>query len=310
MTPKVKQETRELVLNRAKEMGYKPNNLAKGLRGTFTHTVGIILNDVENPAMNYVFKRISVEMSKFGYSTLVSDSLYDEAVERRNIETVLSHFPECVILFPVSASEKNLSLFDSKKDSLIVIGDAAPADISSVSIDYALGGYLSAKALLEKGHRDIAVFAEPESFPISNKYIEGIRKAFSEFGAVLDDEAVFHMEPSIDNGCKMFIDLQEQKGRGRQITGILCFCDSIAHGVYRACHIAGLSIPGDISVIGFDDNPLSAYSNPPLTTVYLPKERLLECCLEILNVKLSQSNSGASKYIITPHWSKGSQSNC
>ena len=85
------------------------------------------------------------------------------------------------------------------------------------------------------------------------------------------------------------------------LTGVLYFCDSLAHGVYKACSILGFSIPNDISVIGFDDNQLSAYSNPPLTTIYLPKEKMLEKCTEILKMMIDGRNTGPMRFFIDPY---------
>jgi LacI family transcriptional regulator len=79
------------------------------------------------------------------------------------------------------------------------------------------------------------------------------------------------------------------------------FDDNLAHGVYKAAAQLGLSIPNDLSVVGFDDNPLSIFASPPLTTVYLPKERIASSCIEILHNILLDGNSSKAIYSLSPH---------
>jgi len=301
--PKIKKETIELVNRLAEERGYKPNYMAKGLKNNTSKTIGFILNDVENPSLAYVFKRISVKMAKYDYSTLICDSQYDASVERKNILSILSRTADAIVIFLVSNDTQNLALLNEVAERVIILGDSSHPQFSCVAIDYELGGYLSAIEMLEKGHREYVVFAEPEEFPASAQYLKGIRKAFSEYGLSLDNDRIFFTSASIDNGCNLFLELWDPELKKMKIpfTGVLTFCDSMAHGVYKACKILKLSIPDDISVIGYDDNPLSAYSNPPLTTVYLPKERLLDSCYEILVSKLLHGATGAMRYFLEPH---------
>lgn len=302
--PKVKAETIELVNRRAKELGYRPNFMAKGLKNCSSKCIGFILNDVENPALAYIFKRVSVHMEKFDYSTLICDSQYDATVEHRNILSVLSKSLDALIVFLVSSDSSNIALLNEFADKVILLGDCGDyPQFSCVAINYELGGYLSAKEMLQNGHHDCVVFSEPSTFPASQQYLIGIRRAYDEFNLTLDDNRIFYSSPSIDNGCNSFMNLWDPNQKCTRIpfTGVLTFCDSLAHGVYKACKMLGLSVPDDISVIGFDDNPLSVYSDPPLTTIYLPKERMLECCINILEAKLLKENRAPIKYYIDPH---------
>ena len=302
--PKIKKETAELVRQRAKELSYQPNLMAKGLRGSSTKSIGFILNDVENPSLAYIFKRISIKMGEKGYTTLICDSQYNAAIERRNILSVLSKGADTLILFPVSSSNTNLDLLNEIKEKIILIGDGlAYPGFHCVTINYELGGYLSARELLSHGHKDLVVFTEPGDFPASRSYLDGIQKAYKEFGLSLSDDRIFYSAASIDNGCSNFLNLWDYPQEKLKIpcTGVLCFCDSLAHGVYKACHMLSLSVPDDISVIGYDDNPLSAYSNPPLTTIYLPKEKILEKCTYILDTMLESKHTDPMRYLLDPH---------
>ena len=89
-------------------------------------------------------------------------------------------------------------------------------------------------------------------------------------------------------------------------SGVLTFDDPLAHGVYKAASQFGLRVPEDISVIGFDDNPLSAFSMPPLTTIHLPREKMAESCISILNAVLLENRTDTCVFSLEPYLVKRS----
>jgi LacI family transcriptional regulator len=300
----VKEETRNLVLTRANEMGYSPNMLARGLRSKTTKTIGVIFNDIENPVLAYIFKSISIDMAKYGYTTLICDSQFDEEIERINILSVLSRMPDVVIYFPATDSASNFELLSGMMDRVIVLNEHNPnLNCHFVDVNYRYSGYVAACELLSKGHRDILVITEPLEFPISNQYIEGIREAFKEYHVPFQDKLLKFAHASIINAYCTIMSLWDnhKKGFCERFTAVMNFDDNLAHGVYKAAAQLGLSIPNDLSVVGFDDNPLSIFASPPLTTVYLPKERIASSCIEILHNILLDGNSSKAIYSLSPH---------
>ncbi len=151
--PLVKEETRKRVHEKAAELGYLPNSLAQGLRSKTTKTIGVILNDIENPTRTHIVKRISVDLAKYGYTTLIFDSLYDLAIERKNISTALSRMPDSIVISPVSIHAENLSLLSNMYDRTVILSrmyEAVPANY--VHMDHKRGGYISASTMLNNGH--------------------------------------------------------------------------------------------------------------------------------------------------------------
>lgn len=302
--PAIKEETRQMVLAKAKEMGYTPNSLAKGLRGNSTKTIAIIFNDIENPSLTYIFRTISIEMAKYGYTTMIFDSQFSEKTEHANLLTVLSRKPDFIILEPTTLNPDNLQLLDDCHQKLILLGASyETVGCHHVSVDYMSGGYLSARELLSRGHRDCLVMTAPLTFPISAQYVAGIRKAFAEYDLTLESSRIKETEASISNGFRILKNLwqEEEKTFSIPITGILTFDDMLAHGVYQAAKLLGFQIPEDISVIGFDDNPLSVFSMPPLTTIHLPKEAIAESCIKILHSSLVEKRPEICVFSLAPY---------
>jgi LacI family transcriptional regulator len=299
----VKEKTRRSVLEKAREMGYSPNMLARGLRKKTTKSIGVIFNDVENTVWIRIFKKISIEMAKYGYTTLIGDGQFDKNVERSHVMSFLSRMPDFVILSPATASTDNLVLFADMIDRLIVLGEQIPnINCHYVDVDYTAGGYMSASELLGNGHRDNIIFTVPPEFPISTQYVQGIMRAYDEYGVPFEEDRLIYKHTSIDNGYKAIMELWDaDKGEFNiHFTGIMAFCDLMAHGIYKALQTLGKRIPEDISVIGHDDNPLSEFSKPPLTTVCLPTEKMTESCLAVIKSVLIDENKEICHYFLEP----------
>ena len=301
--PNIKPETREMVINKAKEMGYTPNTLAKGLRGNSTKTIAVVFNDIENPVLTYIFRTISIHMAKHGYTTMILDSKFNGEAERANILTVLSRHVDFIILEPAIKGSSNLKLLQGHEHHMILLGPKiTDFRCHQVQVNYKLGGYLSAKELLQKGHRDLLVIAVPLSFPGSSLYIEGIQSAFEEVHETFDMSRFIPASQNIDNSFSLLQDLwnPEKNTYSIPFTGILTFDDMHAYGVYRSARQNRLQIPDDLSVIGFDDNSLCPFSDPPLTTVHLPKERISESCLTIIKSVLLEKQNDFMIYTLEP----------
>lgn len=302
--PAIREETRKMVTAKAQEMGYRPNSLAKGLRGDSTKTIAVIFNDIENPSLTFIFRNISIHMARYGYTTMIFDSQFQEQTERANILTVLSRQPDFIILEPASGNMENLNLLKGMERKLILQG----ARYESVSchhihVDYFQGGYLSACELLSKGHRDCLILTEPLSFPISTQFVLGIIKAYDEYQIPFHEDHIVTTYSSIQNGFRIMQELwdEEQKKYRLSFTGVLTFNDTLAYGVYKSAAQNGLRIPEDISVIGFDNNPVSAFSDPPLTTIHLPKEKMAESCISILNSVLIENRQDICVFTLVPN---------
>ena len=302
--PAIKEDTRRMVVKKAEELGYTPNSLAKGLRGNSTKTIAVIFNDIENPALTFIFRSIAIDMANFGYTTMIFDSQFSKARERANILTVLSRQPDFIILEPNNTNTENLQLLKGMEHKLILQGARYESmACHHIHVDYFQGGYLSACELLSKGHRECLVFTQPLTFPISRLYVLGIKKAFEDYHIPVDDDRIFVMPSTIAAGFKRMQELWDagQKRYRIPFTGIMTFDDNLAYGVYKSAAQNGQKIPEDISVIGFDDTPITEFSAPPLTTVHLPREKMAESYVQILNSALIDHQTEIRTFTLEPY---------
>lgn len=303
--PAIKESTRQAIQQKASELGYTPNSLAKSLRNSESHTIAVILNDIENPVLTHIFKSISDEMAKYEYTTLILDSYFDIKQEKKNLEVALAQKPAFIIWEPSSIKLENYKMLSSLQDRVVLFGPRFN-DYKShqVSVDYAAGGYDAAMNMLNNGHRDTLVITVPLSVPNSNDFIKGIKRAYAEYKYKISDDRILISTSSTINGGFIQInklwDFDENRFR-IPFTGVMTFDDNMAYGVYKAAKHFNLKVPNDISISGFDDNPLTAFTNPPFDTVHLPREEIAKNCIEIIKSVLINKDNQIHGYYTHPY---------
>ncbi|MBP5288338.1 MAG: LacI family DNA-binding transcriptional regulator [Clostridia bacterium] len=297
--PTVNPKTRRLVEETAKEMNYTRNVFASGLRQKGSRTVAIIVNDIDIPAYGEMIAAISGKLAEYGYSTMISDSRYSEEFERNSIRTMLSWHPEAVIIAPADPAGENLNLLLPLQNNTLVIGDPEDKRFNSVSVDHFYAGFASAEKLLKNGVRSNLVLGGPVGYRSGDLYLSGIRSAYEKNGMELAEKRVFHFKPDQRTAFRTFTDFWNESGE--KCEGVLCFCDSMAYGVYRAAREMGLSIPADISVIGYDDGPANEFTQPPLTTVHMPKDLIAGHCADFVISRLVNKDTAPYNYRLKPY---------
>ena len=243
-------------------------------------------------------------MAKHGFTTLICDSQFDAEMEGFSIQSVLSRMPDYVIVAPATLDSAHVARLLEQTSNAIVF-DRAPRGTRGhfIDVDYSYGGYISACELLGKGHRDILVVTEPQEYPYSAYYIEGIRKAFAEYEVPFRPEYLRFAHSSLESSRSIVLSLWDQDAHSFTIpfTAAMCFSDNFALGAYKAIRQLGFSVPDDISVVGFDDNDICEFAAPSLTSVHLPKEKMAAICLDILEMELIAGQPAGYSFTLSPH---------
>ncbi len=289
--PNIKEETRLLVEEKARELHYTRNYFAESLRRKDSKTVAVLLNDLDIPAYSEMISLISSDLAAYGYTTIVSDSRHDPEAEQASLRAVLGHMPDAIIYSPVALHTENHSLLLPYADRTLILSeptDSLPA--SYLVLDHKKGGYLSACHMLENGITDSCIFCGPEGYRSADLFLEGIMQAFEEYSVPFDAGRVLRFRPDLMESFKRFLRLwNAEPGFTR---GVICFCDSMAFGIYRAAKELGISVPEDISVIGYDDSPANEFTAPPLTTLHVPKDLIAKHCSQFVVNRLLNGDSG------------------
>jgi LacI family transcriptional regulator len=152
--------------------------------------------------------------------------------------------------------------------------------------------------MLSAGNHRNLIFCGPQEFQSSQLFYQGIRDAYAEKELPLHSEGVFWFKPNEKQSAKQFTKIWTE--RHGEIDGVICFCDSMAFGIYRAARQLGLRIPDDISVIGYDDSSFNDFSDPPLTTIHMPKDLVAQHCSQFVLDRLIRGSTEKQTFLLEP----------
>lgn len=294
----ISQETRDAVLNAAKELHYRPNQLAVGLVTNKTNTLGLIIPDNSNPFFANLSNQVEKYANQNGYSVILGNTNNSAKATRDYLRIFTDHGVDGILLaqadFESSAEgEKCMELIKALRVPVLLADRVFKADhVNSVIVDQQEAGYLATRHLLNLGHRRIGCATGPLGLNNCQNRLAGYRAALEEYGVPYDAELIF--EENLDVSCGAHA-LPVLLGKG--VTAIFAFNDLIAYGIYKEVHSYHLSIPGDLSVVGLDDIFLSEILQPPLTTVAQPVTEMAENAVERL---ISQIDAAESYTIPEP----------
>ncbi|MBN1836672.1 MAG: LacI family DNA-binding transcriptional regulator [Spirochaetales bacterium] len=291
--PGVKEMTRRRVLAVAEEMGYSPNRIARSLAMRKTHTVGLVVTDIENPFFGSVTRFIHEYVRQAGYTLILSVSNDDSQLEDAILSTFISNRVEGAIIVPTVSFRQDFRPFEALRAHRIPVVFATasypgyPADC--VMTDLEEGSYRLTRYLIELGHRNILLLASYDlKMGQSALRVAGYQKAFSEIGIRPDPGAVVRCKhPDYYNGYSMTREVLK-RGLPDAITAIN---DVLALGSRKALQEQGLRIPADISVAGYDDLIFSSLSQSPLTTV---RQAIPQICRESVSLLMDRIHGDAS----------------
>jgi len=270
--------TKKRIERAAEKLGYRPNLFARSLRSKRSHTVGVIVFDMTDPFCTLVLRGIENTLYQSSYLPILTDVHNERSRFERYLEMLLDRRVEALIVVANWLFVDIDVLADLEKSSIptVTIGRELKTDsVSSVMVDNELGARVALEHLYSMGHRKIAFIRGPKTLADSAPRWKGIRIFAKSSGLELDARLVLdlpesrHPLSSFEAGCKLTEDLLKQK---RQFTALMAFDDLTAFGAIRALAKAGLRVPEQCSVIGFDDVAASSLYTPPLTTVRQPME--------------------------------------
>ena len=297
--PRISDQTKAMVKKKAQEMHYVRNYFAHSLRHQESYTIAIILSDIDIPVYAEMITKLSSDLSQYGYTTIVSAPHHSEEAERNCIQSVLSRMPKAVIISPAKPNSQNIKLLEPLFENTLILGEPCPeVKANYLSLGHRQAGYLNARHLLENGRRKNLILCGLKEYESSQLFYQGVGDAYKEFGLTIDENLVSWFRPGEQAGCQRFTEVwQENPGA---IDGAICFCDTLAFGVYRAAKALGVSVPEQISVVGYDDNPFNDFATPPLTSIHQPKDLLTQYCMEFALKCLKNEDTALHTWQLEP----------
>ncbi len=261
----VSEETARRVLAAAADLGYRPNTVARSLRTRRSHTVGVLIPDLNNPLFPPMIRGLADRLEADGYIALIGNTDSDEAREHRVFDQMRARHVDGYVL--ATAHLRNPLLDDAARAGVpVVLMNRIAEDYSfpSVTVDNERGVKMAIGHLTALGHRAIACIAGPQDVSTGLTRYRGFQAAMA--GARLEvppGRVAFAHAFTIEEGYRCAQEILAAGG----CTAVAAGNDMLAVGCYLALDEAGLSCPADMSVVGFNDMPFISMLRPPLTTV-------------------------------------------
>jgi DNA-binding LacI/PurR family transcriptional regulator len=263
------EQTKNRILAAARELNYRPNFFARSLRVQRTYTIGVITQEVGDPYGAMIISGIELFLRERGFFFLTVAHRHDPKLLETYSNLLLERGVEGFISIDTSISEA------PSIPTVAVAGHRQVEGVTNLVIDHRKAAEMALRHLIELGHREIVFMKGPDSSSDSEDRWNAILEVSRELGIHTTTELQVELQGdkvTPELGYAFFKDFLSRNNR--PFTALFAYSDTSAIGAIRAIHEFGLNVPDDVSVVGFDDIPSAAYSNPSITTVRQPLERM------------------------------------
>ncbi len=274
--PAIRSDTKELINATAREMGYRSNTFASNLRRQKTSTLGIIVPRLNSNFMSRVLAGMEKAANDAAYNLIITQSLESALKEVANARTLFDSRVDG-LLVSVAYNTESTDHFDTfiRRGVPVLFFDRViqHPNCVSVSIDNEWAGYEATRHLLEQGCRRIAHITGIMRRNVYGDRLAGYRRALAERAIPADDSLIVESDLSFEAGYQA---AQQILAMPTRPDGIFVANDFCAAGCMLALRQAGISIPGDMAVVGFNDDPVAQVISPTLTTIHYAGEKMGE----------------------------------
>lgn len=295
---RISDKTRERVQETARELGYFPDQLARGLRTKRSNTIGLIIPDISNPFFSTIARNIEIQARKIGSSIILSDSQEDTALEIESIRLLQSRKVDGLLICPVGEESAHLKGFLNTGLPIVIIDRYFPdLDCPFVASDNYQGALEAVEYFFSMNHRSIGYIQGRVNTSVNFDRLRGFRDAHSRQGIPVDESLIVGDSFGKRNG---YIGTKILLSKSPRPTALFAASNLISLGAMSAIREGGLKIPEDISIISFDDQPYSEYLATPMTTVSQQTSEVGEIAFRILLSQINQDGKSATDGIVLP----------
>lgn len=304
----VSEETREKVLDAVKKLNYRRNGVARNLKRQRTDTVGLVIGDISNPFSTELANAVRESLSLRGYNLFICISEHSAKEDISAFESFVDHNIDGMIVATRSnaeGDERLREIADSGVPIVVVGRDFHHEAVDSISADNFKGGFEATQHLIDLGHKRIGFIGAGFEDRSKLKRLQGYLSALTKHKIPIDERLITGRRGSSTDTPGYSTEAIGYEGMKRLLslpnrpTAVFARNDFTAVGAISAVKEAGLLIPQDIAIVGFDDTPLALHTNPALTTVRQPMKLQGQIAAEMLLRRISDdSGDGTQERIL------------
>ncbi|MCL4113475.1 UNVERIFIED_CONTAM: hypothetical protein GTU68_062446, partial [Idotea baltica] len=298
----VAESTRQAVMDAVAESGYRINHTARNLRRQRSGSILALVPNLANPFFSQILAGLSSVLSSAGYGLLIADTQTDSDPQERLRSFIQNGLADGIVIFDGHLPQKQM--IPQQHPPIVLACEWVDFDLPCVRVDNEKGAQIAIEHLYDNGHRRIGHITGPIGNVLADSRLNGMKKTLHRLGLPLRDDWVFKGDYSMDSGAfaaKQWLALDDRP------TAVFCASDEMSCGFMGALQHAGVDVPNDISVVGFDNIEIVEHLTPALTTIRQPRRLIGEhagqmvmnmisdgamtCASEIIPVELIKRNS-------------------
>jgi DNA-binding LacI/PurR family transcriptional regulator len=293
-SPLVNPKTTKEIQGIAQELAYQPSAVARGLVTRKTRTIGVVVTTIADPFVSEVVIGVELAANDNGYSVFLADSNADPVREKNVVHSFAERRVDGIVVTSSRVGALYTPLLAQMMVPIVLINNQHPGEfVHSVMIDNVQGSRDATDHLIRLGHRRIAYVGDQYGHESDTERFAGYRQALEQAALPFQPEIVVHGDSKPESGIAAMDKLMALPERP---TAVFCYNDMTALGVLRSAHVHGLRVPADVSIVGFDDLFIVSYTQPQLTTVRQPMQRMGRMAMEsLLKLMSGQPSAEAVK---------------
>lgn len=305
----VKDETRAKVLEAAKKYAYTPNEIARSLQKSSTETIAVVLPDISETFFGTIVKEIERALSCSGYMVILSDTHEMADKEKQYLEMLYKRRVDALVLATVDLSGESVRDFLGSGTPVVFIDNIPElCDIDAITIDNRAASALAVDYLVQHGHVNIAAIFGSEKETTGAERLAGYCEALKKHSIEKNSSLIAFGDYKQESGYTAMKALLQNR-ENAPFSAVYVTSEKMTYGALRAIRDAGLSVPEDLSVVGFDIHNLSDDRRQKITTVRQPEEdigkKVGELILRRLEEASSEEYSDCSRVLLSPFLEKG-----
>ena len=266
-TASVAEEKKNAVLQATRQLGFKPNTLARSLASGRSMTIGVLTQIIGSPFYDTISQGVIAGLSGTGYSPIFADGRWERGAEVEAIDTLVSRRVDGLVLIGGDVPDDDITQLCAQLPTVLAARKTDLPEHNCVYMDNVAGGFDATSHLIEHGHNSIAFIQGIAHHPDAIDRFTGYKTALQKNGIKLNPNLVLKGDFTAKSGAAAVETLINNK---TPFSAIFAANDIAAFGARLALHRHGLRVPEDVSLVGFDDQMESAYMTPPLTTIRQP----------------------------------------
>jgi DNA-binding LacI/PurR family transcriptional regulator len=257
-------ETRSRVMAAVDELAYRPSGVARALRMRATLILGLLVTDIENPFFPHIVRAVEDAAHARGYGILLCNAADEPSRELAYLDLLLDRRVDGIIVASSRATRRHAAVLAGSAMPVVLVNSEVPGGaLPAIGTDHRRGARLAAEHLIKLGHRVIGHITAPPTNEAARLRLAGVRDGLRAAGLPPEALHVVEGDGHVSGGQRAAEQLLAVPG----LTGLICYNDLSAIGALRTARAVGRRVPEDVSVVGFDDIDLAAWTDPPLTTI-------------------------------------------